>query len=1142
MRRGHRWLIFLGSVAPALVLLLFVHTLSSSAAVVAEPASQRSVASVRLLFANDQRIGFSLVTPVSLPVDGTLDVPGLDQRTVMPGLPALPFYSTYIVLPPESTPRLAIKRAEPATKAIVSLPAAPVEIVDAPPLLGGLPPPSAIVADRAGGHAASLDARIRENDVTASPAEVQAGLFPSQLVEISEPIVVRDVRLLRVSIFPVQYDPGQHLLSITPELELVIDFQRTAHTGPARPAPSVGDQHLASIANVVLNPEQIPEFRGLPLSMDEGNSGLPLGVDLYEIGVVTNGVHALTYQALQDAGMPVDEVDPAWLEMMYRGQPVATDFSGDSDAVFEPGESLRFFGQVFNGSRLERQFIDENIYWLWAGGQARPLKTVASVVGQPVTSFLASLTHEPETIYFQGFTADWPENEPDAWYWDWWRMLQDPLTRTYTVTLPNPAPAGPAAQFTAEFSGRDSHVADQTHSLAVTMNSYPSVAARSWLGERNFNVSASVPLTAVLNGANHFDVRAQTEGTSAYVALNRITVDYQRTLQAVDDQLIFSDQLGGLRQYQVRGFSHDRAADFLAWDVTDPYSPTAILTSSLGISGNGPYTVTFGRQSAADAGYILTTVDNLIAPASISSYVAPQIDPPGGAQWVAIAYKDFMTETRRLAGHRSQAQFGGLTTHVVDIEHITNQYGYGLPVPAAIHDYLSHALSTWSVKPSYVVLVGDTTLDPRHIKSDWTDQQYVPTDLPFVDRYNGQIPSDLTFALVSGADILPDLAVGRLAAETVDELTLMVDKIIRYDENQRLSFGWMQNMLFVADKYDPAAANFCAQDVALANRLPPSLNSELLCLDDYANGGTPDDAALRADMFTLLEDTGVTMLTYRGHGAINYWGGDPLILSLNYALELKNHQPFVVISGDCLDGHYAYPPYEGLGERLVNFWTPAADTYGAAAHWGSSGLGLASDHTDILNGFYDGLFSAGATALGDAVNYAKLAYYLDPYNDPALMYSFNLQGDPAMQLMRPSIELQGAWQQQVTKANRQVTLTLTVRNHGLYPSPVTLVGQPVTGFSVAAITSTVANSAAIAGDGARIALQFGQQANGSGIPRNGQATVTVTYDVGPDAEPGLRLASFIAETPGLEAWPGDEQVTEQIIVIKESIWLPTLRR
>ena len=99
----------------------------------------------------------------------------------------------------------------------------------------------------------------------------------------------RDVRLVRVTIYPVQYDSKQHLLLVRPRIELVIDFVRDGQSGSVRAAPSVGDQHLATIAGSVLNPEQLQVFRGLPAAPAETSASLPLGVDLFKIGVVQDG-------------------------------------------------------------------------------------------------------------------------------------------------------------------------------------------------------------------------------------------------------------------------------------------------------------------------------------------------------------------------------------------------------------------------------------------------------------------------------------------------------------------------------------------------------------------------------------------------------------------------------------------------------------------------------------------------------------------------------------------------------------------------------------------------------------------------------------------------------------------------------------
>lgn len=1148
-KTGNRPAWILGTICAAAALLALLFAFSGAAAFEFEDLGIEPRALDRLIHADGDGLRFVLELPSASFVAGDdLQISGLDERTSVAGLPALPFYSTYIVLPPESNPRVTIERTAKAFEKNLYLPSVPDEVVvigalfaadfpegQADPLSGELP----------GRQYASPAAEPRSS--SGSPAIAQDGYFPSEIVTISKPMMVRDVRLARLTIYPIRYDTEHQLLSVTPEIEVAVDFQRAWPARARQSAPSYGDQHIAAIAGSVINPSQLQEFRSLPASLQDSAAvgaavGLPLGQDLYKIAVTDPGIKQLTYEALGDAGMIVDSVDPATLKMMYRGETVATEFVGDTDNIFEPGESIRFFGQPFGGSRLERQFISKNIYWVWSGDQATPIETKASVSGEPVTTFLESLTVEPESVYFQGFTAYWPENEPDAWYWDWWTLNKTPVTRTFTVTLPSPAHEGPAAQFTVEFSSRDSHIGDQRHNVAVSMNEYSSVASRSWWGESNFNVIATVPHSNVIEGANNFVVTAVTSGTWANLALNRITVDYQRSLQAVENQLLFGEQQNGSRQYHVRGFNQPSRDIYMAWDVTDPLLPTAIDASTIAVTGSGPYTASFGIANTGNGRYIVTTADHVLSPASIERYVAPSLDAPEGADWIAIAHRDFVTETMRLAAHRSRPEFGGLITHVVDVEHIINQYGYGLPLPAAIQSYLAHAMTTWAVKPSYVTLVGDTTLDPRRIRDVWTDQQYVPTDLVFVDRYNGHIPSDLTYGLVSGSDLLPDLSVGRIAIQSVAELENAIDKIVRYDENRLFSFGWMENMLFVSDQSDPAAGDFCYQNQLLSERLPPSMNSEILCLDDYDNGTALDGDKMREDIFNRLETTGATMLTYRGHGAIAYWGGNPVILSRPQAEELENQQPFVVLSGDCLDGHFAYPPTEGLGEGLIQGTAAAAGSFGAAAHWGSSGLGLSSDHTDILNGFYDGLFAAGATALGDASNYAKLVYSLDPWNDQALMYSFNLQGDPAMHLLRPSIELQAEWQFGHAKRDSKATLTLTVLNHGHYPSHIELVGDSIADFTVTGTSSTVSHSTTFAGDGVQITLQFGDGTNAGGIPRGEQATVSLEFDVAADAALGPRVARFRSDASGLEAWPGDEAIVEEISVVQDAVWLPMMRR
>ncbi|MCZ7673924.1 MAG: C25 family cysteine peptidase [Chloroflexi bacterium] len=146
--------------------------------------------------------------------------------------------------------------------------------------------------------------------------------------------------------------------------------------------------------------------------------------------------------------------------------------------------------------------------------------------------------------------------------------------------------------------------------------------------------------------------------------------------------------------------------------------------------------------------YIATTSANLLTNAnglSLTAYTPPaNLEPAGGADWVAITHADFLTQANSLAAHRGSAQNGGLKTHVVDFDDIVNVYNYGLRMPEAIHAYLQNALYTWPIPPGYAVLFGDGTLNPRNLdcstvaasnglkfctRWDVNTQNFIPPDL-----------------------------------------------------------------------------------------------------------------------------------------------------------------------------------------------------------------------------------------------------------------------------------------------------------------------------------------------------------------------------------------------------------------------------
>ena len=734
----------------------------------------------------------------------------------------------------------------------------------------------------------------------------------------------------------------------------------------------------------------------------EAVTALPTGVDTFKIELNRDGIYELTYADLSTAGMNMATTNPNTLEMMYQGKPVAYQWVGNSDNTFDSTESIRFYGMAFDGSRHDQMFVDDNVYWIWAGGTPTKINAVTNGTGYTaVASWPSSVTYEEDNIFTFTNTNQWQSfpNDGTTWFTD---RFPNVTEKTYTITLPYPISTG-NAQFTVEmFTITDL----KAHELKATLNI--SGQTKTWDGIQDVNIVGTIPQTALnANGSNKLMLLGDTKQTQADGTIvrpndtfyfKRVTVDYQRAFTAMNNELIFNYPQAGQHEFNIGGFTESALDKVLVWNVSDSEKPTAVTLVSADITQNGSYSYRVGVDHSADGQFIVTTKNNLRKATKIGKYVGKSLEPTtNGATWVAISPSQFRSEIDRLAGHR--ATTNGVSTFVADIQDVINQYGYGLNTPGAIQAYMKHAYTTWTNKPQYLLLGGDATWNPLQkpcslCVSNWntTDVTWVVTDLVFEDPFTGLIPSDHTFALLD-SDNLPDLAVGRLPANTTADMKNMVDKIILYDQSVKSQASWMNNLIFIADNKD-VGGDFCAANKTIAEKnIPSDFNYTHLCVDEYIenNQSTVPEAStqIRTDMFKYLNGTGASITNYRGHGAVTQWATG--MIRVEDATSWTNiEKPTVILSADCLDGHFAWPGDPALSETFLRL-----NRSGSAAHWSSTGLGYTNEHSILHGGFYDGLYKQNKKTIGDAVVYSKQAY-IKGGNDIAEAYSFTLQGDPGM--------------------------------------------------------------------------------------------------------------------------------------------------
>jgi hypothetical protein len=241
--------------------------------------------------------------------------------------------------------------------------------------------------------------------------------------------------------------------------------------------------------------------------------------------------------------------------------------------------------------------------------------------------------------------------------------------------------------------------------------------------------------------------------------------------------------------------------------------------------------------------------------------------------------------------------------------------------------------------------------------------------------------SDPAYASVNGEDSLPDLAVGRLPAASLEQAQSLVQKLVAYERN---GFDPSAPAVLVADNPDKAG-NFEKDADEIASGPLASYTTEKIYLGRL---GTEETRSAILGAF----DRGASLLSYVGHGGIVIWATESVLMNDDLArLSPQARQP-LLFTMNCLNGYFFAPAFDSLAEALVK-----AEDKGAIAAVSPSGLSL-DDAAHLYHKALVAHVASGQHArLGDAILAAQ-ADYATSGVFPELLRVYNLLGDPAMSL------------------------------------------------------------------------------------------------------------------------------------------------
>lgn len=766
------------------------------------------------------------------------------------------------------------------------------------------------------------------------------------------------------------------LIAVLGALALVVPVIRTT---AAPPLPRVD-----ALADTVQHSPTPPHPHAPTPLLPNPAAPIPLPDPVWRIGVLADGLYTLNYATLAAAGVPVTGADPADFHLLWRGNPVALDEVGTGDGTFDPGDALVFYGAKFHGTPHDEDYTDENVYWLTVDDATPGLRMTSRSVtpGGSATPGVcqATVTSERNLVYWTRHSDN--PGTTTTWFWD---EANSPttVTRTYPITLSAPLMTGDPARLVVEVASVNySNTINPDHHLGLILNG-TALGDFFWDGKIGHVITTTALANTLLDGANVLQVVYLTDVGHQDVFFDRAVLTYRQSPLSDADTFACTVLTDTAAIYTVNSLS----AAVPLYDVSTPLQPVA-LNDGVVVPGG----VIFQDTAPAGTRYLAETPRTAtpVRYTPDSSLLAPAT----GADEIIIAPRHFLAALQPLVEHR---QSQGLRVRAVAVEDIYPLFNGGVFHPEAIRAFVTHAYANWPGAPvRYLFLVGDGNFNFKgYNPANYGD--FTPTLIPpyreFADPIQGDVPVDARFGDVDGSG-LPEVAVGRIPAQTVDEVAGYVAKVLAY-ESQPPS-AWQLRALMVADNGESYDEGFDS----LLDRLMPLLPGAMVTQTVYMEDLCPDYTFCPTATNALLEvwNAGQGLVTYSGHGSIHRWAHEPLIYNTHLAALTETTALPFLLALDCWDGYWMFPPkypaLTGLDVRSVGEWaTTVLTETGAIAAYGPAGLAYKYEEELLARAMYTAAFQQGIFDLGTLSQIGREAI---ASNYQARTYT--LLGDPAVHL------------------------------------------------------------------------------------------------------------------------------------------------
>ncbi|MBN2017488.1 MAG: T9SS type A sorting domain-containing protein [Candidatus Cloacimonetes bacterium] len=919
----------------------------------------------------------------------TLSLPDLETYFITTeGLPALPFLSGNIGLPPEGKAGVSVLSQEYVTLTNVSIP------INHPYKDEGIlvPDPSKQFIN------------FKTNNY-----------YPEKAAEVQAMGYIGNRYLGSFRIFPIQYNHTKKTAKLY--TDLVIQFHIDGDKSKARGGEV---NYIDGIADkMIINNEVSQYWR----KEKEKESYLhkrqnETEISQFKFVIEEKGIYKIDYEYLKDTlqtwidslgteydiRIQIDEINPKYLQLHNQGELIPIYFYGQDDDSFDEGDYFEFYADIYHGENCYyNPFSWENVFFLSYDEEVLGTRLAIEDGGlyetnpynyRKVYNFDTTVHFENQSIYSKLSQVS-PARE-DLWFW---QQFSAPNMTNFTIQLYNPLQSNArSADVTICYFGETYASENNTgehHALSYINSSQ--VGSEYWYGQNEKIMTGTMSNDKLNNGSNqiYLSLPGDTDASYDRVLLDYIDVRYWRECIAHEDLLEFNKPTSfspGLMQFEINEFT---IPDIDVYKIGVSKFENLSIESGLP-EGGAPYVLSFQDHVFDNNTKYIAVSDSqkLIPKAVLPDFPSNIRTPNEQADYIVISKREFLEEDifYDFAAHWYEQK--GLIVKTVSTEAIYDEFNYGLKTDKAIKDFISYAYNNWQEPaPQYILLLGDACYDERPTSPN-KEYSIVPSHMSWSYKVGATV-DDNWFVSIVGDDELPDLAVGRIPVWEAGQILPAFAKTIQYNSQPNFNDNWRNHVMLIAG----GSGTFEDQSQRLNRKyIPKTFRVSRI----YAQADHDDPYWGSTTNIKDYIDDGTAFMQFMGHGGGQIWS-DLNLMNLGDISTLFNDNYPIISSLTCYTSNFEYPGTSCLGEAFV-----LEAGKGSIGFFGGAGKGFLDQDEYLGAYFLQSMFTFGERNMATVCNIAKTEYALKyPWDSAHLVFlrHFNYMGDPAIDIVFPIQEL-----------------------------------------------------------------------------------------------------------------------------------------